>query len=104
MNLPISLTSAIRQRITSSDLLSQQYFNRIEETKQKQKNLGIALNSTNQTIPQTEELLKHFSGQGCLSYPQWKHESYEVLRSSGISKAHWYSLLLKKIVARSYFL
>ena len=98
IQLPVSLIGALRQRIADSELLFQQYYARIEEIKIKQKELGIALNTTNQTTAQTEELLKEFSGQGCMSFPQWKQESFSVLQSSGISKAHWYSILLKKVV------
>jgi hypothetical protein len=73
--LPVSLISALRQRVVNSELLFQQYFDKIEEMKVRQTELGIALNTTNQTSAQTEELLKEFSGQGCLSFPQWKQES-----------------------------
>ena len=61
--------------------------------------MGISLNTTNQTLTQTEELLKTFSGQGVLSFPQWQYESFAVLQSSGVSKALWHNLLLKKIAA-----
>jgi hypothetical protein len=50
--------------------LLQQYYNKIKEIAVRQKEMGIALNTTNQTSAQTEELLKEFSGQGCLSFPQ----------------------------------
>ena len=55
--------------------------------------MGISINNTNQTLSQTEELLKTFS------YPQWQFESFSILQSSGISKALWHNLLLKKITA-----
>ena len=99
MQLPVSLISALCQRVKNSEPLLQQYYDKIKEITVRQREMGIALNTTNQTSAQTEELLKEFSGQGCLSFPQWKHESFAVLQSSGISKAHWYNILLKKIVA-----
>ena len=97
--LPTILISTLRRRVQTSEPLIQKYYDNIAKVSEKRKTMGIVLNQTNQTPSQTAELLKNFSGQGCLSFPQWKHESFETLQSSGISKAHWYSIILKKVVA-----
>ena len=77
----------------------QAYHENIDKISEKRKTMGIALKQTTQTTAQTINLLKNFSGRGCMSFPQWKHESFATLESSGISKAHWYSILHKKVIA-----
>mgnify|MGYP001440584059 CR=1 FL=1 len=77
--LPTILISTLRGRVKASEPLIQQYHDNVTMISAKQKALGIALHTTNQTQSQTLELLKDFSGQGCLSFPQWKHESFATL-------------------------
>ena len=99
VQLPVPLVSAIRKRIINSELLFKQYQTKLSEITARQKQMGISINTTNQTLTQTEELMKTFSGQGALSYPQWQFETFSILQSSGISKALWYNLILKKVTA-----
>ena len=97
--LPMTLVMSLNSRIQTSELLIGQYHDNVRTVLDKRNAMGIALNQTNQTTEQTTDLLKTFSGQGCMSFPQWKHESATTLESSGVSKALWCNILLKKVSA-----
>jgi hypothetical protein len=97
-NLPLNFTSAVQTKALNSRSLINDFHNKIAKVTALQKEQGILLNDTSQTVAQTEYLLNDFSGQGIISFPQWKKESYAILRSSGIRKDSWLGLLIKKIV------
>ena len=97
-NLPLNFTSAVQTKALNSRTLINDFHTKIAKVTALQKEQGILLNDTSQTVAQTEYLLNDFSGQGIISFPQWRKESYTILRASGIRKDSWLGLLIKKII------
>jgi hypothetical protein len=97
-NLPLNFTSAVQTKALNSRSLINDFHTKIAKVTALQKEQGILLNDTSQTVAQTEYLLNDFSGQGIISFPQWRKESYTILRASGIRKDSWLGLLIKKII------
>ena len=74
-HLPIILISSVKVRAGQKLDLLDKYIRKIEEVQLLRREQGITLNPTSQTVSQTEEQLKNFSGMSSITYPQWKKET-----------------------------
>ena len=98
-HLPIILISAVKVRAGQKLDLFDKYIRKLEEVQWLRREQGITLNPTSQTVSQTEDQLKNFSGMSSITYPQWKNETLATLGASGVQKKNWLNLVVKKIVS-----
>ena len=97
VNLPVMLTSAIKHRAKLVGAKSDEYIAKVKEIREAKEAQGILLFPTNQSLQQTEDQIRIFTGNNHITYPEWKVETLAVLARSGIKKDNWVPLILKKI-------
>ena len=97
-NLPVLLTAALKASARKEGEKSVAFISKVACLREEKERRGILLFPTSQTVSQTEDQIRVFSGSDFLTYPEWKTETMAVLSCSGIKRESWIPLILKKII------
>ena len=97
-NLPVLLTAALKGSARKEGEKSLAFISKVACLREEKERRGILLFPTSQTVSQTEDQIRVFSGSDFLTYPEWKTETMAVLSCSGIKRESWIPLILKKII------
>ena len=98
-NLPLKLTASIKHAAKRNASQIDAYKAKVQSITDNQHNQVMNLQQNSQTLAQTEEHIKIFTGSNHVTFPQWRKNSLAVLQSSGTIKEFWHTTILKKVGA-----